>query len=90
MSICLLVACLATWTLLPSAPAAAQNCASSHKKVGWQAKLTSDHHGAFRQESNATLSLKLRKVLRLDDLDYVSTWCIAFKANFAEGRFAAP
>ena len=125
-------------TIAFAIPATAQDCGTTHAKVGWQAKLASHSHGTsgtvkivddctlqvdnfnfdgkglnvvvvvadnpkFKNRvrlsddihgkgayKNASLTVKLKPGMSLDNFDYVSIWCTVFGANFADGKFAAP
>ncbi|WP_426360524.1 DM13 domain-containing protein [Pseudocolwellia sp. HL-MZ19] len=39
---------------------------------------------------NENITLKLPNNKTLDDLQYLSVWCIDFNANFGDLRFTAP
>jgi len=43
-----------------------------------------------RRFSNETLRVQLPAGKTLDDLDFVSIWCVAVGANFGSGPFVAP
>jgi len=43
-----------------------------------------------RRFEHATLRVQLPTDKTLDDLDFVSIWCVAVGANFGSGPFVAP
>ena len=59
---------------------------SRFKKV---TALTDDLHGKGAYEG-VTLTVKLDEGQTLDDVSFVSFWCVAFKTSFADGALAAP
>ncbi|MEE2828373.1 MAG: DM13 domain-containing protein [Myxococcota bacterium] len=50
--------------------------------------LTKDLHGKGTYEGK-TLTVKLPAGMSLDQVDYLSFWCVAFKVSFADGKLAA-
>lgn len=59
---------------------------ANNEKFKKNIKLTRDLHGKGAYD-NVTFDVKLPEGASLDDVDYVSFWCVAFAVSFADGKF---
>jgi hypothetical protein len=60
---------------------------ANNEKFKKHVKLTDDLHGKGAYDK-VTFDVKLPEGMNLDDVDYVSFWCVAFAVSFADGKLS--